>query len=91
MQVGKGCLLFWGEIVREVFSKDPEQGAAVVTGGGVLQERGGESVVPRAGAGEQAGCELAKGVVAGAFRGRGRSHLGVRRVFWVREVRVRES
>lgn len=46
----------------------------MVAGCGVLGEFGGNVVRGKA------GCELAKGVVAGAFRGGSRSHLGFRRV-----------
>ena len=84
MQVGQCCLFFGAEVVRENLSISPEQGAAMVAGGDVLGEFGGESVAYGSIRG-QADCELAKSVIAGAFRGGSRSHLGVRRILWVRE------
>jgi hypothetical protein len=79
LQVVEGCLFFWAEIVREVFSKCSKQGATMVAGGGVLGEFGGESVRSKA------GCELAKGVVAGAFGSGDRIHLYVRELLWICE------
>jgi hypothetical protein len=53
----------------------------MVAGSGVLEELGGKSVASSGGVVRgKAGSELAKGVVAGAFRGGSRSHLGFRRV-----------
>ena len=49
----------------------------MVAGGGVLEEPSCHGVAGGGGVIDgQAGCELAKGVVAGAFRGGSRSHLG---------------
>ncbi|HEY5027682.1 MAG TPA: hypothetical protein VIK39_04685 [Candidatus Angelobacter sp.] len=85
MQVGQGCLFFRSEVVREVFGEGPEQGAAMVAGGGVLDEFGGESVAGGEVIEGQAGSELAKGVVAGAVRSGGRVHLYVRELLWLCE------